>query len=112
MSLRLLTVSFVCLMLPGGAFAALNCRDARNTLELAVSQDGGEETLTVKRPGALVETFLVIYHDSGKIVAETDSAIYGPSSRGAILSFNTYGKTYLAYNGDLIEVRCQTGSAP
>lgn len=111
MSLRLL-VSLVCLLLPGGAFAALNCHDVRNTLDLTVAQDGGEETLTVRRPGALVETFLVIYHDSVKIVAETDSALYGPSSRGAILSFNTYGKNYLAYNGDLIEVRCQNNSAP
>ncbi|MEK2646304.1 hypothetical protein [Bdellovibrio sp. BCCA] len=90
----------------------LLCTNAAKSLEVSIVQDGGEETLTVRMAKRAAETYLILYRDDSKVVSVNDSDINGSSSRGAILSFNTYGHSYLAYDGDVVEVLCSTRTPP
>ena len=83
----------------------LKCTNEDKSVMLTIGTDGGEETMIISKEGSR-EKYLVLYHDTNKVVAMNDSAINGSSSRGAILSLNTYGKNYLSYNGDLTVLEC------
>lgn len=94
------------LLVAAPAFAQdLKCTSEDKSVMVAITTDGGEETMAISKAGSS-EKYLVLYHDANKVVAMVDSAISGPSPRGAILSLNTYGKNYLSYNGDLTLLEC------
>lgn len=85
----------------------LQCVAQDGSLEVSLLRDGGEETLDVKVVGKTSETFLVIKSDSEQIVAVEDEALKGsPTNRGVVLLLNVYGKSYLAFNGDLVALNC------
>lgn len=95
------------LLVANAAFAQdLNCINKDKAVAVAITSDGGEETMTVSKAQSS-EKYLVLYHDANKVVAMNDSAINGPSTRGAILSLNTYGKNYLSYDGELSILDCR-----
>jgi hypothetical protein len=83
----------------------LNCTSEDNTVKVSVGADGGEETMVVSK-AAGTERYLVLFHDTSKIVAMNDSSLGNISNRGAILSLNTYGKNYLSFNGEILVLDC------
>lgn len=85
----------------------LQCVAQDGSLQVSLLHDGGEETLDVKVAGKTPETFLVIKSDSEQVVAVEDEALKGsPTNRGAVLLLNVYGKSYSAFNGDLVVLNC------
>ncbi|WP_374074616.1 hypothetical protein [Bdellovibrio bacteriovorus] len=94
-----------------GSFSAnaaeLHCVAQDGSLQVSLLRDGGEETLDVKVPGKVTETFLVLKSDPEQIVAVEDEDLKGsPTNRGVVLLLNVYGKSYLAFNGDLVALNC------
>ncbi|WP_374029137.1 hypothetical protein [Bdellovibrio bacteriovorus] len=92
------------------AFAyGLICQSSSAQVQsIELNRDGGEETVTVVHPHG-EQRYLVLYHQTGNVVAIIDTDIEGGApNRGIALVYNpSSGRGYLSMDGSITDIHCQ-----